>query len=401
MSRSLAIVRVAAILVGGAIAFWIATGVTLNLTRARQAPAFVSTWWPSGVMAKVAEGRSQLLSVDKTPPAVIDRTRASLRQAALREPLNAEALATLAALDEYRNDTPRARALFRASEAVSRRNTLAQLWLIEDAVARGDIVGAVRHYNRAMLVSNDARATLIPVLVAASSDPAILREVLPLLARRPLWWKAYMMQLATNGDSAAGMAATLRATRPNIGDPDDVMLAQDILRRMIAIKGGKQAMLAANRLEKILGSTRGLSNGRFEAANGLLPFAWSLRDEPSIRAYRDTVPNGSTGLRIVTTSGASGGVAQQLVGLAPGRHIFQGSSGNVSADPTARSAINVSCETGKPLSRFVPPASGAEGQHFRFDFEVPAMDCPLQWVTIVTAPAVDTDMWLDDLVIDR
>lgn len=392
--------RTAAILLGGAVALWISIGVTLNLTTAKRAPTLAERWWPVGVTAKVAEGQ-QLLAAGNPSMAALNRQRARLREAALREPVNTDALSTLAAIDDYRKDNVRARALFRASEAVSRRNTLTELWMIEDAVARGNVAEAVRHYNRAMLVSNEVRPTLLPILVTASANPAILKELLPLLARRPAWWKEYMLQLGASGNNAAVMAAALRATRIDARNAEDATLAQAILRRMIALKDGPAAIVAANRLEGLPGTTRPLREGGFETPGTIAPFAWWLRDEASIRAYRDAVPNGSIGLRITTSSGASGGVAQQLIGLSAGRHVLRGQAGGVPRDSTARPAIDISCESGGLLAHAVLPPSGDDGGNFQYSFMVPATGCALQWVTIVTAPAVDTDIWLDNLAIER
>lgn len=401
MLKSLGVVRVIAILLGGAIALWLSTAITLSLTIARQAPAIVQSWWPASVMAKVTLGQQLLIGARQPEPQTVDSARASLRDAALREPVNTEALGTLATLDEYRKDQKRARALFLASEAVSRRNTLSQFWLIEDAVGRGDIAGAITHYNRAMLVSNESRTTLIPVLVGASSDPNIIKALMPLLARRPLWWRDYMTQLGKSGDNAAAMMAALHATRLDVRNPDDAVLAQDILRRLVAIGAGGSAIIAANRLEGLPGITRSLRDGGFETPVNVLPFAWWLRDEPSIRAYRDTVPNGSIGLRVSTNSGTGGGVAQQMIGLAPGQYVLVGQAGGIPADPTARPTIDITCGTGTPLMHAILASSGEDGSGFRFVFHVPAMNCPLQWISIATAPAVDTDMWIDNLSITR
>jgi hypothetical protein len=399
VTKSLAVIRVTAILMGGAIALWVAVGVTLNFTVARQTPAFVEAWWPAGSMAKVAEGRQQLTSLSKLPKAAGDRMIAKLRDAALRDPTDTNALSTLAAFEENRTGANRARQLFRASEAVSRRNTLTEMWLIEDGVRRGEIDDVIKHYNRAMLVSNDARALIIPVLGKASSNPVILKELLPVLTRRPLWWKEYILELGKSGDSAATMVAVLRVTRPDMRNPEEASLAQLVLRRMVALKAASAAVRAANRLEGLSGPVRSLRDGGFEEPGNALPFAWWLRDEVSIRAYRDTVPTGSTGLRLSTSSGSGGGVAQQLIGLRPGHYGLRGQAGGISNDRTARPAITIACETGKSLIRAELPQSDDKGQGFRFTFDVPKTGCSLQWVTIVTAPAVDTDAWLDNLAI--
>lgn len=401
MSRAPSFVRATAIIVGGAITLWIAIGVTFSLTLAGALPAFARVVWPSGITAKVAQARGLLLA--QTPPseAAIDKARSDLREAALREPVNTQALGTLAALEDYRKNEVKARQLFRLSEAVSRRNSLTELWLLEDAVRRGDVAGAINHYDRAMRVSLDLRPQLLPVLVAASSSAAIQHSLMPVLAQRPLWWKDYLQQAAQEGQDAAVLGAVLRSTRINIRDPEERVLAENILRRMVALKGGRMAVQAANQLEGLSATHRSLRGGDFEAPDGLLPFAWWLRDETSIRAYRDAVPNGGMGLRIVTNSGASGGVAQQLVSLAPGRYTLQGMAGDISSDPTARPALDVGCDGGKQLLHGILPAAGEEGQRFAFAFDVPAAGCDLQWISVTTAPAVDTDVWLDKLAITR
>ena len=391
--------RAAAIVLAGVIALWISIGITLNFTVATRAPQLAAIWWPNGVAAQVAMAQRYLTNPQTLSAKVADQTRTKLREAALREPLNADALGALAALDEYRGDPKRARALFLAAETVSRRNTLVELWLIEDAVRRGDVPAAINHYNRAMLVSNDSRRILLPVLAGAASDPAVSKELMPVLARRPLWWKDYLRQLAMSSDNARTMTASLLATRVNVGVVEEAGLAQMILQRMVSLKAGHAAVFAANRLEGLSGSTRSLRDPGFDTPVAVLPFAWWLRDETAIRAYRDTVPNGSIGLRVVTSSGTGGGVAQQLIGLAAGRYVLTGEAGGVSTDPTTRPSVNVICEGGASLSQVQLPASDDAGRRFRATFMVPARGCTLQWVTIVTAPAADTDAWFDNFSI--
>lgn len=332
------------------------------------------------------------------PAASIKRQRAIVRDAVLREPVNAEGLSILAALADARGESRQARTLFRLSEVMSRRNRLAQFWLIEDSVNRGDIKEALRHYDRAMRVSGDAATILMPILVGASSDASVLSALLPTLAQRPLWLTGYLNQLATSGTDPAVISAVLRVAPPDIRNDRGRYLAENLLRRMIALKAGGAAVVAANRLQGRPGKTRSLQGGNFEVADDILPFAWWLKDETSMRAYRDDVPNGGSGLRIETGAGSSGPVAQQFVGLGPGRYTLQGSAGNVSQDTSTRPAIDIACDNGSSLAHFVLPASPENGGRFRFVFDVPA-NCAVQSVLISTAPAVDTNIWLDDLSI--
>lgn len=399
MFRAPMLLRTMAILIGGALALWIAIGVTANFTVARQMPAGVRSIWPVGVMAKVAEGRN-LLSADPQPSIVtIDRVRATLRDGALREPIDTQALGILAALDDLRSDHARARSLFRLSEAASRRNRLTEMWLIEDAVARNQIGEALVHYDRAMRVTIDLRPQLLPVLNGAASTPEILNALVPILRQRPLWWKDYLQFLGENGSDTRVMAAVLASTRPDITRSDERVMSENVLRRMVATNGEREAISAANALEGIAGSNRSLRGGDFDTVGGILPFAWWLRDESNIRAYRDTVPNGTLGLRIETSSDTTGGVAQQLVGLPAGAYILSGVVGDVPADPISRPAITIACGNAKPMARFTLPASPETGAAFRFRFVVPAANCATQWVGIVTASVGDTNIWLDTIKI--
>lgn len=389
------------ILIGGGCVLWIALGVTFNLTLASYLPGAARALWPVGVTAKVVEARQSLLAIPRASVADIAASRSSLRAAALREPLNTDVLGTLAGLDEYQGDKDQARRLFGLSEAVSRRNALTQMWLLEDAVSRGDIAGAVSHYDRAMRVSVDLRPALLPVLATAAENPEIGRVLSKTLAGRPLWWKDYLQLLGKSGTNASVMSAALQATHPNPHDAEERVLAEQVLRRMIALKDERGAVVVANRLQGHGGARRTLVGGTFESQDGLLPFAWWFQDEANIRAYRDVVPTGGLGLHVTTTDDTSGGAAQQLVGLAGGRYVIKGMVGGVSAQAGNRPMITVNCLDGKLIGRFELPLSSDRTNRFAFPLNVPEAGCVTQWINIVAAPIGDTDIWLDNLVIQQ
>ncbi|MBX8846632.1 hypothetical protein HCH44_17155 [Sphingomonas melonis] len=390
--------RTGAILLGGLLALWIAIGVTINLTSAAYLPKLGEAVWPVGVTAKVTKARQLIVNVPDVSKSDIAASRIALREAALREPNNTQVLGALAALDDYIGDKHRARVLFSLSEAVSRRNSLTEMWLIEDSVARGDIRGAIRHYDRAMRVSVDLRPTLLPVLAAAASNRDINQILSQVLAQRPLWWTDYIQFLGRAGADPQVMAAALGATRPDLRQYEERALAEGVLRRMIALKDERAAIVAANKLEGLGGITRTLRGGSFDVQDGVLPFAWWLRDEADIRAYRDTVPRGGMGLHVTTTGDTSGGAAQQLVGLAAGGYSLSGIAGGVSSDPANRPGITVNCLNGTTIGRFELPPSPHKESQFAFKFEVPR-DCITQWINVVTAPVGDTDIWIDDVAI--
>ena len=388
--------RVPAILAGTALCLWISLGVTLNFTAAERFPSVARQWWPAGVTAKVANA-AQVLRRPSGKPEDFVHLRAELRDAALREPVSSYALGMIGAVASSQNDQAGARQFFHLSESMSRRNLLTQMWLIEDAVAREDVPGAIRHYDRVMKASTESRDTLLPVLVSAASDPLILKNLLPILKGRPLWWPSYVRTMAEAGNDPGAMNAVLKAIRPDLENFEERKLAQSIVSRMIALNAERQAIATANQMEKIDGERRTLKDGDFENSDGLLPFAWSFRNDQNIRAFRDTVPTGSNGVWIVSYAETAGDAAQQLIGLAPGRYIFKGTAGDVPDAPLERPEIFVRCEQGSILKAFSLPAAQNGGRSFQFEFEVPRDNCLTQWVKLKTSRIGNTNTWLDDL----
>lgn len=121
---------------------------------------------------------------------------AASKQALRADPLNAKGLRLLAyATETTPGGQERAATIMRLSERASRRDLLAQLWLIEDAVRRDDITGALKHYDRALSVHPAAGGELIPVLVSASTEPEIQNALVPYLrANRP--WAVPFLSVA-------------------------------------------------------------------------------------------------------------------------------------------------------------------------------------------------------------
>lgn len=395
--RVTALVRPVAVLVAGIFLLWLSIGVTATYTVSRFSPAAAMSIWPQGAASRVGVA-IEVLKQGGTdlPPERRAYASALTRDAALREPISSDALATYAALkgsarvDELRR-------LFGLTERLSRRNTIAQLWLIEDAVAREDISGAILHYDRLMRYSPEMRKVTLPVLVAASGDPAIRNALVPVLKQRPLWSTDFMAQLATSGTDPFAIETLIRALKPDPSQEMQRRVLELALRRLLTLKGYQQAAALANFLEDKPGSMRGVTNGTFENPHGILPFAWWYRDEGSIRAYQDMVQSGSQGLVVSVASDGPVNVTQQLVGLAPGRYVFSGKVGGVAGE--ARPYFEPLCVDGKKLDRLVLPVSSNAGAPFRFTLEIPNAGCALQWLNLWTPASDGAQFWLDDIAI--
>ncbi|MFZ5746833.1 MAG: hypothetical protein ACOY45_04150 [Pseudomonadota bacterium] len=313
--------------------------------------------------------------------------------------MNATAVRDLAIIADFQGKTTSARALMQHAEALSRREILAELWLIEDAVSRQSPAEAIRHYDRVLAVSTDLQPTLLPILVNASSDRDILRELVPVLAGRPRWWRAFMAVLVTQGTNPRSMLVIARASKLNPDDETDRGLAQTMLSRMIFGRAYHAAIALARSLGAEGNAGLTLSDGDFERLVGLTPFAWWFEDSSALRAYRDRVPNGSTGLWVEASLGGSGEAARRLIALPPGRYRLTGDAGNVSSRRLAQPMVQIDCADGESLGAVRLAPSENASRPYSVDFAISAGKCPVQMIRVVTAPAVDTRVWLDNIAI--
>ena len=126
--------------------------------------------------------------------------------ALLREPTAVSGAATLGLLAELRGDLVAARRDFGFAQRLSRRDLSSELWLIEDAVRRGDVAEALRHYDIALRTQAGATDILYPVLARASVDPAIMPLLADRLLARPPWTDSFVVFLANATDQPAMVA---------------------------------------------------------------------------------------------------------------------------------------------------------------------------------------------------
>jgi hypothetical protein len=90
------------------------------------------------------------LFAEKQDPATLAKVEAMAKQSLRGGALNPVAIRLLGYVADVRGDQKKARELMLLSQKVSRRDFGTQLWLIEDAVARGDKKQALYHYDIAM-----------------------------------------------------------------------------------------------------------------------------------------------------------------------------------------------------------------------------------------------------------
>lgn len=324
----------------------------------------------------------ELIQADPSGPGR-RRARMLAERAFARDPSSAGALTVLGMTAD---DAARARAIVSAAAKLSRRELLGQLWLIEDAVQRGDVQGALHHYDVAMRVSRRAPAILFPVLVDATEDPGLVPAIATTLARRPAWGLQYQQQLAQSGKALGNVAVLFdRLLRQGV-DPGDQAL-KVLFQRLSDARRYDQAW----RLYAVLrpGEPRqGVRNGGFarEPHNPVV-FDWQLSENRTDLATAvDPAPGGAR-LTFSAGSGEGGAAARQLLLLGAGAHRLAATVFDTRSAGDQRPAFRLSCAaTGTELARFPLPNAGGAGVRGSWSFTVPP-GCAAQWLELVVPPA--------------
>jgi hypothetical protein len=393
------LLRTAVIIVAALVLLWLSTVITLALVARERAPMGFP-WW-TGTDARVAAASSVALD-----PRSRDFARARrLAIAALnREPVNVGAARSLALVEDRMGHAARAARLFRYAESLSRRDLLTQLWLIETNVRRNDIPETLRHYDRAMRTSATGIAQLTPILVAAAADPAIRRDLVPLVARRPPWWTPFMIALISDSQSGDALYDLVRSVRLDMRDGVERAMMASALQRLVDLRSydRAQALYRAARGTSANGAL--LRDGGFEQDSLLPPFDWAYTDQDGLAATRRTNDRADgNALYLLASAGRTGVAARQLVLLPPGRYRLAGRAGDVPSGDVRPPKIAVRCLGDlRPALIELAMTPGA-ATRFGGTFAVPAGGCPAQMLEIRPPSSLDENVesWVDSIALAR
>ena len=387
---------------------WATTAVTIPLVLGPRTPDSTRGW-----TLATAEIQSASASGLLERPSARNRRRAqTLAEAALRkEPVNVVAVRTLAFVRLLDRREAAATRLFRYAESLSRRDLPTQLWLIEYHVARNDIQGALRHYDRALRASTSSRELLYPILIQASSDRAIAQPLARFLAVRPPWWSSFVeAMIATENPPATGVALVTQAVRLDPEDTYERGLLAGALNKLVeaGAYGTAQALYeqarSGNRARREL-----VRNPDFAMSAAIPPFEWQLHDTPGLAAVvetREGAPGGRA-LSIIAENGRNGEVARQLLTASPGQYVLTGIGGAIATEEPARPVISLVCagRNGAVLARTTFPRSGDSPQRFSLRLSVPSRGCGAQWLRIESGigrdPRDELPSWIASLSVRR
>lgn len=308
------------------------------------------------------------------------------RQALLADATAVEAITVLGLQAQLRGETEKANRLFSYSTTLSRRELRPRLWAIEEAVSRGDIAGALHHYDTALRTSKEATTMLYPTLNSALAEPRIRTELLKVLATHPAWRDGFLSYAAASGVEAEG-ALALMVEGQTIGLRLNEQQSVDLVN----------ALLSANKQEAAWGYYRSLRQGARRdrsrdpkfllATESRAKFDWQIGGDTALGAALLN-EKGSGLLDFAVPPSRGGALITQTQLLPKGDYRLQGRSRGLNQPNHSRPFWLLTCIDGRELGRIIVSNSDQSGGRFAGSFRVP-QGCEQQTLTLMARPSDD------------
>ncbi|MCW3835399.1 hypothetical protein ACFQ1E_07355 [Sphingomonas canadensis] len=239
------------------------------------------------------------------------------REALRREPYAVTAISILAMASEARGDGRRAGELFRMANAFSKREQIANSWLILDSSKSGDGAAALRLVDEALRVRPDQATLYVPALAQGLAQPGVVPFFRAALARNPDWsgqfWSA-VTEVPAALPNAVQLREQMLGGTKEAGDID-----RELVLALVKNERFDLAMQLGRRFAPIDLSVGLVRNPGFAEEETLPPLDWDLLSDGRTGAALDPVAGV---LEVSAESGSSGVVARQLVEVPPGDYAL-------------------------------------------------------------------------------
>jgi hypothetical protein len=316
-----------------------------------------------------------------TPEAGADSKPARIARLALRQDATAaDALNVLGLQAQMRGETQNARRLFGYALLLSRRELRPQIWAIEEAVNRGDIVDALRGYDIALRTSSSASRLLFPVLASALAEPRVRAALLPIIKTRPVWAGRFVDYVVTSRVNPAAGVTFFREAK-GAGLPVDDDQRAMLVNALWAAADSDQAWAYYATFRRDADRRRSRDPEFVLQADTRTLFDWRASDDARLSAV---ILGGKDGgmLDFAVPSTVGGTLVTQTQLLPPGTYRLEGLSSGIDQPDRSRPYWMLQCRDGRELGRVPLPNSEVENGRFAGEFTVPA-DCPEQTLRLV------------------
>lgn len=370
--------RVLIIVVMGIVAAGFTVALTTSTLLRRGNPALAARMMPIDSVA-LANRAEQLLATDslQRAPQVAQLARSALRLQAL----NPTALNVLGFLSTARGDQQAGRALIAEAQKQSRRNASVQVWLIEDAVQRGDLRQALFQYDVVLRTKPSQHEMMFPILLSSLGEPKIRAELGRYYSTDIIWVPQFAAYALANSKDLNSLVALELET----GGMKNPKLAHDqrvgLIRRLVLENG----FPAARRVYLAMpgATTRKLTDVGFddEDIDGRYgAIGWQTRTQPDASSALTKNEADRPSLLLSASPLTSANIATKLLYLQPGRYRINMQITQFEGGDGAAVGLQVRC----PVLRGDQPvwSARARGSAVGGDLVLPA-GCSVQYLDIM------------------
>lgn len=344
------------------------------------------------------------------------RADALARSAVLRSPLDVRALRVRAIANDAAGGADAGVAQLDLAARLGWRDTPTQVLLIDLALRNGLPDVAVQRIDAVMrrwVLHNQ----MVPMMRAATTDPAFVAAVATRVADDPPWRQLFMENLAGLSDAQVdGQVALLRAMKTAETPVRRAELA-NLLDLLIARGDYRPAFALWREIGDDIGDRRAnmVGDADFTAVSrrsgddvATIPFDWALNSAVGFNARIDLPSFAPTdpALAIDTDGASTGWAARQTLLLAPGAYRLSMDRATEASVPDDRFRWRVLClPESKPLETSKPVVTArARWSRVEMRFAVPAGGCTAQQLMLMvdrpTIPQPAT-AWFDRIRIAR
>ena len=381
--KEIGVRRIAFLVFAGIVSAVFALMLAVNgLTRLRN-PSVALALFPNDSVALGAQAEQLALAKPTDPPLEVR----ALAIAALRnQAINPRALRVLGGYAEVRSTLAEAEQLILMAQRLSRRESGAQMWLVEANARRNDTKQTLVHYDVALRVRPDNSLILFPRLAAAIEDAEIRAALKPYIRAKNGWGERFIADALNLNTNLPALAAVMidsggipdpRANRELqttlIGRLVDGGYYQDARRLFLTMRGASAKRLTSTAFDPV--DRTGIHG----------PIGWQMIEEADGGGgFTGAAEQGDLALEIFTNADNTRPVARKLLYLAAGNYNFAVDVARLQTDPGGYLRWQLRCMRGvgadKPL---IWSVQGVE-RNIRSTVAIPAA-CPVQMLELVAA----------------
>lgn len=325
------------------LAWFSLAGAVTNVTH-RRAPetALRFTSDDAVALAGVADLR---LAAGGAQGATDAETLRMARESLKRQALNPVALRLIGLNASVKGGFAAGRPAMSAANRMTRRDLPTQFWLIEDAVSRGDVAGALSHYDHALRTRPGSQQILFPVLTAAVEDPALWPAFTRYVREPAPWLNDFARFAIRNSTKPRSIAAFLQRAGGMPRDDTSTALEAELLKRLVEANAFAEAAHYYRSLDGAnpailteVGFTGATTDTKFA------PLTWELFASPGFTsAFLRDETGEAIRLHVTMESATTGVVGRKIVYAAPGRYRFRAIQRSAAAAEGASAQWELRC----------------------------------------------------------